>query len=207
MKRANMQLTDYDTVGRPGVADLAKKTAPLSALLTQELDGAAGALGVASEVILVAALGRAIERTIGSGTVAVDVPGFGTSVQTMKLSCAAPGQIHADDTLAAVHRALEALSTGHTVHAIRDDGREHPVSDVLFVTGAAAPARAHLGHLLELRAYRDGDVMVLDWWFDTRSFEAYTVHELAEQFPLVLIELTGEATPPIVAAHELAMAH
>ena len=36
--------------------------------------------------------------------------------------------------------------------------------------------------------------MQLDWWYDTRSFDAYTVEELAEQLPLALIELTSEAT-------------
>ncbi|MDT5073058.1 MAG: hypothetical protein QOH82_2378, partial [Mycobacterium sp.] len=37
--------------------------------------------------------------------------------------------------------------------------------------------------------------------------ESYTVQELAEQFPLALIELTSEATPPIHATPELALAH
>jgi hypothetical protein len=33
------------------------------------------------------------------------------------------------------------------------------------------------------------------------------VQELAEQFPLALIELTSEATPTSMATAELAMAH
>jgi hypothetical protein len=81
------------------------------------------------------------------------------------------------------------------------------VSDVLFANGDSAAARPHIGHLLELRAYRRGDVVALDWWFDARSFESYTVEELAEQFPLALIELTSEATPPIHVTPELALAH
>ena len=36
------------------------------------------------------------------------------------------------------------------------------------------------------------DTIVVDWWYDTRSFDAATVDELAEQFPLALIELTSE---------------
>ena len=52
-----------------------------------------------------------------------------------------------------------------------------------------------------------GGVVVLDWWYDTRSFEPYTIEELAEQLPFTLIELTSEATAPALAAAELAMAH
>jgi hypothetical protein len=58
-----------------------------------------------------------------------------------------------------------------------------------------------------LHAYRRGEVLVLDWWFDTRSFEPYTVEELAEQLPYALINLTSEATAPVLAAAELAMAY
>ena len=45
--------------------------------------------------------------------------------------------------------------------------------------------------------YRADDVVQLDWWYDTRSFDPYTVEELAEQLPLALIELTSEAMPPV----------
>jgi hypothetical protein len=207
MTRANLQLTDYDAEDRPRVQDLELVAAPLSSLLTMELDGAAEVLGLTSDEILLAALGRAIERTIGNGAVAVDVPGYGTSVHPMALSCAAPGQVDADEMLAGVHHALEALTVRRIVHGVPDDPRSQPVSDVLFANGDSAAARAHIGHLLELRAYRRGDVVALDWWFDARSFESYTVQELAEQFPLALIELTSEATPPIHATPELALAH
>jgi hypothetical protein len=203
MTRANLQLTDHAALGRPDVAVLERVVAPLSALLTQELDGAAGALGLPNGEILVAALGRAIERTIGRGSVAVDVAGNGIGVQTMTLACAAPEQIPADEMLAGVHHAWEALAS----EPMAPGAPVGPRAQLLFANGAAAAARAHLGHVLELRAYRDGDVIALDWWFDTRSFEAYTVQELAEQFPLALIELTSEATPGIPATHELAMAH
>jgi hypothetical protein len=206
MTRANLQLTDYDAEGRPGVRDLAKVAAPLSAVLSLELDGAAEALGLASDEILLAALGRAIERTIGNGAVSIDVPGYGTSVHAMVLPCAAPVQVDADEMLSGVRHALEALRVRRIVHGVPDDPRSQPVSDALFAHGDTAEERPHLGHVLELRAYRNGDVIALDWWYDTRSFEAYTVEELAEQFPLALIELTSEATPP-VHAHELALAH
>ena len=207
MTRANLQLTDYDAVGPLHDEDLQKVAAPLSALLTMELDGASEALGLMSDEFLIAALGRSIERTIGGGTVTVDVPGYGTSVHSMTLRCAAPDQVGADDMLAGVRGALEALKVRRIVHGVPDDPRVQPVSEILFVDGETAATRPHLGHVLELRAYRDGDVIALDWWFDARSFEPYTVQELAEQFPLALIELTSEATPPIHATPELAMAH
>jgi hypothetical protein len=207
MTRANLQLTDYDADGRPHVENLGLVAAPLSSLLTLELDGAADVLELKSDEILLAALGRAIERTIGGGVITVDVPGYGTSVHPMVLPCAAPSQLDADEMLAGVHHALESLTVRHIVHGVPDDPRSQPLSNLLFANGEFAATRSHLGHVLELRAYRDGNVVALDWWFDSRSFEPYTVQELAEQFPLALIELTSEATPPVHAPHELALAH
>ena len=81
MTRANLQLTDYDAEGRPRVEDLELVSASLSAVLTMELDGAAGVLELTTDEILLAALGRAIERAIGAGVVNVDVPCYGTSFQ------------------------------------------------------------------------------------------------------------------------------
>jgi hypothetical protein len=207
MTRANLQLTDYDAEGPLQVDDLEKVAAPLTALLTQELDGASEALGLTTDEILIAALGRAIERTIGSGTVTLDVPGYGTKMHAMTLRCEAPDQTPADEMLGAVHDALEALRVRRIVHGVPDDPRGQPVSDLFFAGGDTAADRPHLGHPLQLRTYRVDDVIALDWWFDVCSFEPYTVQELAEQFPLALIELTSEATPPIHATPELAMAH
>ncbi|WP_286274124.1 hypothetical protein [Mycobacterium antarcticum] len=207
MMRANLQLTDYDAEGRPRVEDLELVPAPLSPLLTMELDGAVEVLGLTSEEILLGALGRAIERTIGSGQVTVDVPGYGARVHPLTVQCAAPRQIDADGMLTSAHHALAELAVRRMVHGVPDDPRPQPVSDVLFASGDTAVTRPYLGHLLELRAYCDQDVMALDWWFDARSFESYTVAELAEQFPLALIELTSEATPPVQYAPKLAVAH
>ena len=33
----------------------------------------------------------------------------------------------------------------------------------------------------------------MDWWYDARGFDPYTVEELAEQCRFALIELTSEA--------------
>lgn len=50
-----------------------------------------------------------------------------------------------------------------------------------------------LGHPLELRAYRHGGVLHLDWWYDRRLVPAETVAALAEHFPATLMTLIGEA--------------
>jgi len=207
MTRANLQLTDYDPEGLPRVEDLTLISAPLSALLTMELDGAAAVLELTADDILLAALGRAIERTIGSGVVSVDVPCHGAGARPVELCCAAPAQLDADEMLAGVHHQLGAVAVTRVVRGVPDPSRAELPSAVLFATGDAAAARPHTGHVLELRASRQGEVIALDWWFDARSFEAYTVAELADQFPLAMIELTSEATPPVHANHELALAH
>lgn len=207
MRTANLQLTDYDAVGRPLAADMAKMSAPLSAVLTDELEGAAAALEVPCDEILVAALGRSIQRTIGAGVVSIDVPGYGTSVLPLALRCVSPEHTSATNMVAGVHHSLSALARRRTVHGVPDDPRAQSLSDVLVIVGDAVATCPHLGHLLELRAIRLAETLQLEWCFDTRSFEPYTVQELAEQFPLALIELTSEAVPPFVATAELVMSH
>lgn len=207
MTRAALQLTDYDAVGQPGAEDLVWFAESLSALLTEELAGAAEVLGLTGDEILLASLGRALQRTIGTGTVEVDVAGCSTNVHPLTLPCVAPEEAHADELLAGVHHAMEATAIHGIGHGRLDPSSAPRRSEVLFAHGDAATTQAHLGHVLELRAHRGGDVIVLDWWFDSRSFDPYTVAELAEQFPLALIELTSEATPRILAPSELAMAH
>jgi phthiocerol/phenolphthiocerol synthesis type-I polyketide synthase E len=50
-----------------------------------------------------------------------------------------------------------------------------------------------LGHALELRAYRHGGVLHVDWWYDGRRVPSGTVETLAEQFPATLMQLLGDA--------------
>ncbi len=77
-----------------------------------------------------------------------------------------------------------------------------PPSEIYFSYLGTEPG---LRHALELRAYRADGLVQLDWWYDTRSFDAYTVEELVEQLPLALIELTSEAMPhsdtPMAVGH------
>lgn len=187
-----MVLSDRDAVA--GVAkQAAKVAAPLDSVLTLELDGAAFALGLAADELLLAAFGRAVARTIGEGVVAVDVARDGRDVPgAVYLYCAGERQLDATEVLRLVH---SALATG------ADDryrGAAH-AAEVLFRYVGTTPARSRIAplfsHALELRAYRDSGVMYVDWWFDTTRFDRATVQELAEQFPFALIELTSEARP------------
>jgi hypothetical protein len=178
-----LRIVDHETPDAPQAEDIAKLSAPLNSTLTAELDGAQWYLGVAAEEILLAALGLAIARTIGEGVVPIDVAGHSGSVP---LACTSAGLATATETLGAVHRTLAAGSTAPKLAA-------QPPSEIYFSYLGTEPG---LRHALELRAYRADDLVQLDWWYDTRSFDPYTVEELTEQLPLALIELTSEAMPP-----------
>jgi hypothetical protein len=187
-----LSIADHETSDAPVAADLAKVSAPLDSTLTAELDGAQWYLGVAGEEILLAALGLAIARTIGEGVVPVDVAGHSGAVP---LSCTSAGLATATESRGAGHRRLSAGPSAPKVAAT-------PPSEIFFSYLGAEPG---LRHALELRAYRADDLVQLDWWYDTRSFDAYTIEELSEQLPLALIELTSEASPlphtPMAVGH------
>jgi phthiocerol/phenolphthiocerol synthesis type-I polyketide synthase E len=50
-----------------------------------------------------------------------------------------------------------------------------------------------LGHPLELRAYRYGGVLHVDWWYDRRRVNSGTAEALAQRFGATLIALIDEA--------------
>jgi phthiocerol/phenolphthiocerol synthesis type-I polyketide synthase E len=50
-----------------------------------------------------------------------------------------------------------------------------------------------LGHPLELRTYRHGGVLHVDWWYDSRRVPGGTIDGLAQQFPARLAALIDEA--------------
>ena len=50
-----------------------------------------------------------------------------------------------------------------------------------------------LGHPIELRAYRHGGLLHIDWWYDIRRVRTGSAEALAEQFPAILIGLIDEA--------------
>lgn len=210
---ATVRVADHDIAdAAPG--RLTRLAAPLDGVLTAELDGAAAGFGLAADEILLAALGRAIARTIGEGVVSVDVVGTGHPIP---LHCATAQRLDATDTLAAVHSTLTALPrhqwgpglpqsfyTARGTVAVQD--RAHSASEIAFNDLGDLPAAPSDGpvwatrglrRVLELRVFRTDGLVHLEWWYDARRFFPSTVEELAEQFPLALIELTSEAVAPI----------
>jgi hypothetical protein len=164
--------------------------------LTAELDGARSYLGVPAEEILLAAISRTIARTLGDADLAVDVNANGRF--TVVMACRSARSAGATEVLQGVHRAVAAAPRG-----------AQPSSDVLFTySGAARELVSHdvvpprdvlpsLGHALEVRVSRTADSVHMDWWYDTRRLDPYTIEELTEQFPLALIDVTSDALPPV----------
>ncbi|MEB3021827.1 type I polyketide synthase [[Mycobacterium] crassicus] len=68
---------------------------------------------------------------------------------------------------------------------------------VQFDPDIAMPVREAipgLGHALELRAYRTGGVLHLDWWHDSRRIEESAVRAIADGFSTAVMELVRAAT-------------
>jgi hypothetical protein len=207
----NLRLIDHQAAGPPSPDDLGKEAVPLTSTLTAELDGAQGYLDVPAEEILLAAISRTIARTIGDTELAIDVDAGGEC--TVVVACLSARNASATEVLRAVHRSL--ASAHHHAAAPRV-----PASDVSFfyrrrtipgpVSDGVLPPHETLprsGHALEVRVYRTADgVVQMDWWYDTRRLDRYTVEEMTEQFPLALIDLTSDAVPPIREPLDLAMA-
>jgi len=67
---------------------------------------------------------------------------------------------------------------------------------VQFDPDTALPVREAypgLGHAVELRAYRCGGVVHLDWWYDSRRIDAARARSLAGAFPATLLDLARAA--------------
>jgi hypothetical protein len=200
-----LRLFDHQVVGRPRPDDLARIPAPFTSTLKAELDGARSYLGVPAEEILLAALSRTIARTFGEADLAVDVNANGRF--TVVLTCMTSRSAGATEVLQGVHRSLAAAQHGTP-----------PSSDVSFSYSAVAAellpddmvppheVLPGLGHALEVRVRRTADSVQVDWWYDTRKFDRYTVEELTEQFPLALIDMTSDALPPVREPANLATA-
>jgi hypothetical protein len=194
-----MRITDRDAPHGVHLGNPVRLSAPLDKVLTLELDGAAVALGVAADELLLAALGRTVARTIGEGVAAVDVVRDGREVAALiDLTCAGGGQLDATEMVVMAHHALADMATGRLGSFFGDS---EPAAEVFFnyvgTTSARTDEPPLLGHALEIRAFRDNGVMHVDWWFDGDRFDHATVQEFAEQFPFALIELTSEAMPSV----------
>ncbi|AFM17264.1 hypothetical protein Mycch_2491 [Mycolicibacterium chubuense NBB4] len=154
--------------------------------LTEELDGAAEWLGVQIEEILLAALGRTFGRTRGDGAVGVDVTGGHRWLcHPVTLLCAASWPMGPTEMLQGAHTALKTAS-----------GRPAAQSEILLNVSPAHDDAAG-GRALELRVRRADGLLHFDWLYDPARLDAYSVEEMAEQFPLALVEITSDAGAPL----------
>ena len=67
---------------------------------------------------------------------------------------------------------------------------------VQFDADTAMPVREAipgLGHAVELRVYRSGGLLHLDWWYDARRIEPAAAESLADGFSSALMDLIQEA--------------
>lgn len=149
--------------------------------LAEELDGAAEWLGVRADEILLAALGRALGRTRGEGTLTVDlIDEGGARVQGASLICSAALEMGPTEMLQGAHTALAGAAGAGCEMLVNLSADQNRAGD----------------HVLELRVSRAEDLQ-LDWWYDTTRFDPYSVEELAEQFRYALIEITSDAAAPL----------
>ncbi|MDY6996883.1 MAG: hypothetical protein SW019_09815 [Actinomycetota bacterium] len=157
--------------------------------MAAELDAAAEWLGVTIEEILLAALGRTFGRTRGDGVVCVDVLGGQRwASHPVSLICAASLPMGPSEMLQGAHNVLA--------------GAAEPTAaapEVLLAVAGSGPVdRGEPERALELRVGRDVDAALdLQWWYDATRLDRYSVEEMAQQFPLALIEITSDAGPPL----------
>jgi len=189
-----LRVVDHD-IAEGTAPVLEKLSTPVSDELTAEVEGATDWLGLAADEIMLAALGRAIARTIGDGVVAVDVTGERRwLLHAIPLVCATSQQVSPTEMLGSVHCMLSAVST-HAASLPSEIFLNYigTLPDGTIPTYETPPG---LGYALELRIYRTGGQLHLDWWYDTTRFDRYTVEELTEQFPFALFEMTSDAAAP-----------
>jgi hypothetical protein len=192
---ATIQVADYEPAEGSRSAVMARLSTPATSELTAELDGATLWLGVPPDEILLAALARTIARSLGDGIVPLDIASERRSLlDAVPLVCATPRQATSTEVLGGVQRALAAASES-PAHAPSEVYFNY-IGTVLDESSTVEQTPPGLAHALEVRIYRTGGLVHVDWWYDTSRFERYTVEELTEQFPLALFEMTSDALPP-----------
>ncbi|MDG4668877.1 hypothetical protein [Mycobacterium sp. 236(2023)] len=168
-------------------AQLEKFSTSPSSELTEELDSAAEWLGVQIEEILLAALGRTLGRTRGEGTVTVDVTGGHRWLShPVTLICSDAQPMGPTEMLQGAHSALAGAP-----------GRASAQADLLLNVAVAGLVDEPAGRALELRVQRVDGLLQIDWWYDAARFDAYSVEEMADQFPLAVIDITSDAAAPL----------
>ncbi|BBY77550.1 polyketide synthase [Mycolicibacterium parafortuitum] len=166
---------------------LEKFTTVPSSELTEEIEAAASWLGVQIEEILLAAFGRMLGRTRGEGAVAVDVTGGQRWLShPVTLLCADTATAGPTEMLQGAHAALATAP-----------GRTGEPAEVLLNVSAGGLVDEPAGRALELRVQRLGGGLQIDWWYDAQRFDAYSVEEMAEQFPLAVVDITSDAAAPL----------
>ncbi len=176
---ASSWIADYGTAGPPVVADLASVSSSLDEVLSAEVHEAQIAMGCTAEELLLAALGRTVARTIGEGVLVVDVVTGPERAGYRRVGVPCMS-----------HRGLSGHELLAAARPVVDNG-DHPPADIAFAYGEG-PRAGQCEHPLSLHIRRDSAAtMSLDWRFDSRGFDECTVQELAEQFPLALIEVTS----------------
>jgi hypothetical protein len=190
-----LRVIDHD-IADGTTAGLDKLSIAPSDEVTAEVDGATEWLGLAADEIMLAALGRAIARTVGDGVVAVDVTGERRwQLHAIPLRCATSQQASPTEMVRHVHSMFDARPT----HAASLQS-EILLNYIGTLPDGITPmyeTPPGLGYALELRVYRTDGLLHLDWWYDTTRFDRYTVEELTEQFPLALFEMTSDAAAPV----------
>ena len=182
---ARSWIADHDATGPAGPADTSMMSTSLGGVLAGELDGARESLGCTIEEIVLAALGRAVARTMGEGLLAVDLDSADLDTATQSTArrrvvvpCVSRRELSGAELLAT---ARATVSTAET----------RPRADVSLRINAGGVATVG-EYGLSVHVDHSGDSHLrIDWTYDTRSFDRYTVEELSEQFPLALIEVTS----------------
>jgi phthiocerol/phenolphthiocerol synthesis type-I polyketide synthase E len=211
---------DAGIAGAPGADDLIRLAIALTPEQTSQVDNARRILQSSAEEMLLGALARTLANTVGDGVAAVDLAGAGRSVlrpevdlrrtvgwfstiYPIALPCMGPPGASAVQLLAEVSRTVEAVphhGIGYGLlrylHAPTAGLLGAGPTSVQFDGDTELAVRETLpglGYALELRAFRHGGVLHVDWWYDRRRVRSGTVEALAEQFPATLIALIDEA--------------
>lgn len=190
---STLKVADYQVAAVAGADDLTTVSSPLSRVVTDELDEARQALGLDTDEVVLAALTGAIARVIGEGVVQIDVSRNAVAPCAITVRCENDRGDRATEILVGVHRAVVTAALLGAVTAASPS----EVAFVFYDSEAAADRHVPSGCALELVAYPLDGLLELDWRYDARQFDSYTIEELAEQLPLALIALTSEAIPPI----------
>lgn len=158
---------------------MATMSSSLDDVLSAELHEATLVMGCTAEELLLAALGRTVARAIGDGVLIVDVVSGPerAGYRRVGVSCIS-------------HRGLSGPELFAAACQEADSG-DRSSADLGFAYGEG-PRAGQCAHPLSLHIEHDSATTTrLHWRFDRRGFDHCTVRELADQFPLALIEVTS----------------